>query len=207
MKTDVTHISQNQSARQGATIKLIVLHTTEGADGKNDLANLGEWFDNPAADVSAHIGNNVRGMDARYVEDTQKAWTACNLNPVALNIEQIGYASFSKDEWMRKRHLQLKNTAMWIAHWSKKYSIPIERGKTSGIEVKRPGVVQHKDLGSAGCGHEDCGPGYPMRYVILLARLIRAEHFDNRHKDADKLRRKVNRIRKRYGLDPFKAPN
>lgn len=208
MKYEITKISRNQSSREGGRPKLIVLHTTEGPDGKNDLLNLGGWFDNPNAGVSSHTANNVRGMAARYVEDEKKSWAACNLNPVALNLEQIAYASFSKDTWMRDRHLQLKDTAVQIAAWSEKWGIPIQRGKNDGSTCTRPGVVQHKDLGSAGCGHSDCGPGYPMRYVMALAQLIQLEHFQNKGntRTAKRKRRKINRMRKAYGLKPFIAP-
>jgi len=208
MKTDVTHIVQNQSSREGGRPKLIVLHTTEGFDNDQGLVNLGHFFDTASVAASSHIANDRRGRDARYVADEMKSWTQCNLNPVALSIEQIGYSAFTTDEWMRQRTRQLKNTAIWVAYWSKRYDIPISMGKNSGSTATKPGVVQHKHLGAAGCGHSDCGPGYPMRYVLLLARLIREEHFEKNgdSRKAKRIRKKVNRIRKRYGLPKMGLP-
>lgn len=205
MKTDVTHIVSNQSSREGGRPKLIVLHTVEG---EPTLENLGAYFDTASVAASSHIANDKNGRDARYVDDAFKAWTQCNLNPVSLSIEQCGYSAYSKDEWMKKRPAQLKNTATWIAFWSKEYDIPISLGANSGSTATRAGVVQHKHLGAAGCGHSDCGPGYPMRYVLILARLIREEHFESNPntRKAKRLRKKVNRIRKRYGLPKLTAP-
>jgi hypothetical protein len=31
-------------------------------------------------------------------------------------------------------------------------------------------VCQHSDLGAAGGGHHDCGPGYPFDRVLAMAR-------------------------------------
>lgn len=188
------------SSREGGRPKLIVLHTTEGGDnptGNADLKSLGALFNSEEA--SSHVGNNVDGRDARFVDDAAKAWTQCYLNPVCLSIEQISFSSFSAEEWFKRPH-QLANTAKWIAYWSSKYDIPIRKGLTSGTRVLRTGVVQHKNLGELGCGHSDCGSGYPIRYVRLLARYFQARDHGTVN-EVSKLRRKVNRVRRHYGLD------
>ena len=52
----------NQSARSSA-ISAIVLHDTESHDipGTGDLKAIGAWFDNPAAQASAHGGHGPYG--------------------------------------------------------------------------------------------------------------------------------------------------
>jgi hypothetical protein len=50
-KTVVRKIVRNRSSRNGAGVKLIVLHSTEGGNvphSARDLEGLGSWFDNPA---------------------------------------------------------------------------------------------------------------------------------------------------------------
>ena len=69
------------------------------------------------------------------VPDEAKAWTQAAFNSVALSIEQIGHAS--QNRWP---DAQLRNTARWLAFWSRKYGIPLERSTTRG-------VCQHRDLG------------------------------------------------------------
>lgn len=161
---EVTRHVRNQSSRNGLKPRIICLHTTEGHDrpGVVDLHGLASWFDNPASQASSHVGNDKEGNDSRMVADDRKAWTAGHVNGYALQIEQVGFARFSRDEWLNNRHKQLENTAAWIAYWSKKYGIPIRHSTSHG-------VCQHSDVSGPG-GHSDCGPGYPFDYVLKLAR-------------------------------------
>jgi hypothetical protein len=138
--------------------------------GIGDLKRLGAWFDDPQTEVSSHVANDAEGNDARYVRDRRKAWTVAAFNSVSLNIEQIGSAGFDRRTWMVKRQPQLENTARWIAHWHRRWDIPIRRAGVSGSTVTRSGVATHDQLGSAGGGHHDPGKGYPLRYVLRLAR-------------------------------------
>lgn len=166
-KVDHTRIVRNRSSRGGVRPRLIVLHSTEGANraGLSDLVGLGSWFDNPAAQASSTIGTDSEGHSARYVPDAEKPWTQSAFNSLSLSVEQVGFAS--QRSWPEE---QLRATARWIAYWSEKYDIPIQVGAVSGRSVTRSGVVQHSQLGAAGGGHHDCGPGYPMAKVLELAR-------------------------------------
>lgn len=202
MKVDYTHITNHQSSREGARIHLLVLHTTEGSDNPHDmqdLKTLGAVFDGEEA--SSHLGVNIDGKFGRYVEDSRKAWTVCNFNSVSLNLEQVGFASTSKADWFKHRHRQLHGAAEFLQYGHNHYGVPLRHGQVSGGGVTRDGVVQHKDLGIIGCGHVDCGPGYPIGYVILLAQYFVAWHNGNM-KVAKKKGRKINRIRKKYGIKP-----
>lgn len=155
----------NQSDRGGKKPRLIVLHSTEGANipGVVDLRGLGAYFDRPAVQASSHVGVDAEGYSARYVPDARKAWTAASYNPVSLNIEQIGFAR--QTLWPEA---QLRKTAQYVAFWSKKYGIPIAHSTTHG-------VCEHKDLGAAGGGHHDCGDSYPLGRVLELARTYAKE--------------------------------
>lgn len=176
IKPDVTKIVKNQSERaSGSSIKLIVLHTTEGHNrpGTEDLKNLASWFNNPKAQASSHVGNDAEGNDARFVEDSKKAWTCAAYNSASLNIEQIGFSATSQAIWLSQNEKQLQNTAAWIAHWSEKHNIPIRKGRVFKGRVLLSGVVQHSDLGVEGGNHGDCGEGYPFKHVLKLAKEIR----------------------------------
>jgi hypothetical protein len=150
----------NQSSRRGLKPRIIVLHTTEGHNrpGLSDLQGLVSFFNNPSAQVSSHVANDAEGNDARIVPDEAKAFTQAAFNSISLSIEQIGFAS--QKEFPRE---QLENTARWIAHWSRKWNIPIKHSTSNG-------VCQHRDLGQAGGGHVDCGPNYPLDKVLAMAR-------------------------------------
>lgn len=163
-RPEVTRWVGNQSSRNGVSPKVIVLHTTEGHNrpGLEDLRGLGSWFDSPRAQASSHVGNDAEGNDARYVADERKAWTQGVENPKCLSIEQIGFASQSREDWL-KLEKQLRNTAEWIAYWSKKHDIPITKSTQHG-------VCQHTDFPSQ--THTDCGDGYPIDHVLKLAQEI-----------------------------------
>jgi hypothetical protein len=203
MKIDYTHIVSHQSSREGGRIKIAVLHTTEGSDhpaGDADLIGLGSLFDTEEA--SANYGVNVAGRIGLYVEDARKAWAVCYLNPVAINLEQIGFAAFTRSEWFA-RDLQLHAAAGWLQYCHEAHGVPLRHGYVAGGVVLRTGVVQHKDLGAQGCGHTDCGPGYPEGYVRTLARYFVAHRQSPTSRTTQRLRRKVNRIRKHFGLRPY----
>ena len=193
--TDFTRIVQNQSSRNGVTPRLIILHTTEGTNqpGIQDLNSLVNWFNNPAAQASSHVGIDAEGNCVRMVEDERKAWTSGNFNPQSLNIEQVGFAKTSKRSWIVDYHPGLKRVAQQIAEWSRKYKIPLRHS------IER-GVCQHVHVSGPG-GHTDCGPGYPDTYVTRWARLIRwrmAGRPDSGRDQAASDREFVERVQREY---------
>lgn len=158
---------RNQSSRNGVRPSIIVVHTTESQEAlhsKRDLESIGSWFDNGAAQASSHVCTDGDGNSARYVDDDKKAWHVAAFNSMSLGIEQIGRASY-----LHWNSAQLKETARWVAYWSKKHGIPI-RGSRKG---RRSGVARHSDLGLAGGGHSDPGKSYPLAVVFAYARVYR----------------------------------
>ena len=147
-RPEITASVVNQSSRNGLKPRIIVLHTTEGHNrpGLSDLHGLVSFFDNPHSQVSSHVANDAEGNDARIVPDERKAFTQAAFNSIALSIEQIGFASQTQFP-----QAQLENTARWIAHWSRKWGIPITHSTTSG-------VCQHRDLGPRAAGTSTAAP-------------------------------------------------
>ena len=169
-KVVVRALSQFFSSRGGVRPSLIVIHSTESTNvkGPGDLAAIGAWFRNPAAQVSAHVCTDADGNSARYVRDSDKAWHCAAYNRVSLGIEQIGRAS--QTSWT---DAEIRETARWVARWSKLHGIPIRTGKVSGGSVVRSGVLRHSDLGSGGGNHNDPGSSYPIKRVLSLAKAYR----------------------------------
>lgn len=161
---------RNQSSRNGVKPRLIVVHSTESSNrpGSSDLAAIGAWFDNPAAQASSHVCTDADGLSGRFVADDQRAWHCAGFNSVSLSIEQVGRAA--QTSWTRD---ELRETARWIAYWSRKHDIPIRKGAINGGTVARSGVVRHSDLGAVGGGHHDPGNSYPLQSVLNLAKFYR----------------------------------
>jgi N-acetyl-anhydromuramyl-L-alanine amidase AmpD len=170
-RQDVVLNVVNQSART-STIAAIVLHDTESHDhaGIGDIKAIGDFFNRSNVQASSHICVDGEGNTARYVPDERKAWHCAGYNSQTLGIEQIGFATFTRSLWDSNRRAQLKKTAKWIAWWSKKYNIPIQKGAVSNGVVTRRGVLMHSDLGAIGGGHHDPGPGFPFWTVLRYAR-------------------------------------
>jgi hypothetical protein len=159
--------SPNYSARGGAKVRLIVLHTAEGAQ---TIESLGAFFKNKGSQVSSHAGADDKSNTiGEYVLPGWKAWTAANANPVAIQIELAAFARWSTAEWNRHQNM-LANCAAWIAEEAKRFGIPIVKLTPDQARGSGRGVCQHRDLGSWGGGHSDCGNGFPIDRVLQMAR-------------------------------------
>jgi N-acetyl-anhydromuramyl-L-alanine amidase AmpD len=166
---EVTNWSECKSSREGAKPTLIVIHAAvmHPVPGVKDLVNLGNLFHPISFEASSHVATDGEGHSARFVRDEDKAWHVAGFNRMALGIEQIIMA----DGTGLTRDLY-RETARWVARWSKKYHIPIRKGAVSGSSVIRTGVVRHSELGAVGGGHSDPGP-YDMHAMLSLARFYR----------------------------------
>jgi murein L,D-transpeptidase YcbB/YkuD len=130
---------------------------------------LGSFFANPSAQVSSHTGADDKANTVgEYVHRGNKAWTAANANPVAVQIELCAFAAWSAAEWDQHPNM-LDNCAKWIAEEAAAFGIPIRRLSPGEAQGGAAGVCQHVDLGSWGGNHSDCGPGFPMDEVLAMA--------------------------------------
>lgn len=166
----VTDLSVNRSSRGGHKPVLIVVHSTEGRNipkSASDLRGLAAYLGRPDVEASAHVCTDGDGHSARIVRDHDKAWHCAGFNAMSLGIEQIGLASGTWGEY------EYKETARWIARWSKMYGIPIRKGDVSGARILRTGVLRHSDLGMFGGGHHDPGTRYDLHKCLDLARWYR----------------------------------
>jgi hypothetical protein len=159
--------SPNYSSRGGAGVRLIVIHTAEGA---TTIESLGNFFKSSSAEASSHTGaDDKKNTVGEYVKRGNKAWTQANANPVCVSLELCGFAKWSTAEWNKHPNM-LDNCAKWIAEEAKAYGIPITKLTPSQAQGSGRGVCQHDDLGSWGGGHWDCGGGFPIDDVIKMAK-------------------------------------
>ena len=159
--------SPNYSSRGGAKVRLIVIHTAEGA---TTIEELGSFFSQRSAEVSSHTGIDSKpGTIGEYVRRGDKAWTGAGANPVAVQTELCAFAKWSRSEWNR-HPVMLENCARWIAEEAAHFGIPITRLTPTQAQGTGRGVCQHVDLGSWGGGHWDCGGGFPLDDVLEMAR-------------------------------------
>jgi hypothetical protein len=158
--------SPNYSSRGGAGVRLIVIHTAEGS---KTYQSLGNYFASSSSQVSSHTGiDDTVNTVGEYVKRGNKAWTASNANPVAVQAELCAFAAWDSAEWHRHPNM-LSNCAAWIAEEAAAFGIPITKLNASQAQGSGRGVCQHVDLGSWGGGHTDCGSAFPLDEVIAMA--------------------------------------
>lgn len=161
--------SPHHSARSGS-VRLIVLHTTEGSTTIESLAN---WFANPAAKVSSHVGadNHRQGTIAEYVKRDRAAWAQGNYNSASICIEMCTPAGaangWSRDYWLSKQGWLLDNTAAWVAEEARAYGIPIVKLSASQATGSGRGLCGHVDIQPK--DRTDPGKGFPWDYIIAKA--------------------------------------
>ena len=159
--------SPNYSSRGGSSVRLIVIHTAEGA---RTIEELGNFFASPSSGVSSHTGiDDTPGVIGEYVKRPNKAWTAGNANPVAVQVELCAFAAWSASEWARHPNM-IENVARWVAEEAAYFGVPLVALSASEAQGSGRGVCQHADLGSWGGGHWDCGSSFPLDDVLDMAR-------------------------------------
>ena len=89
--------SSNYSRRSARRPDLIVIHTIEGSEGGGI-----SWFQNPAANVSAHYVVSRTGRVTRMVRDQDVAWHVVGYNERSIGIENEGYASRNRYDGFAK---------------------------------------------------------------------------------------------------------
>lgn len=163
--------SPNISSRGGAKVRLIVVHTSEGAQ---TYQSLGNFFANPSSQVSSHTGidDAAPGTIGEYCGRSNKSWTAAEANPYAVQTELCtpsGAAQgWSAATWASKKTM-LANCAAWIAEEAAQFGIPIVKLTPAQAQGGAAGVCGHGDLGAMGGGHTDPGPNFPWSDVLAMA--------------------------------------
>ena len=157
--------SPNYSSRGGSGVRLVIVHTAEGA---LTYEALGSFFGSSSSGVSSHTGiDDTPGRIGEYVKPGSKAWTAGDANPYSMNTELCGFAAWQPEDW--ERHpVMLDNCARWIAEECKRHGIPIRKLSSSQAMSGSAGVCGHVDV-SGPSGHWDPGPCYPWHRVIDVA--------------------------------------
>ena len=150
--------SPNYSSRGGQRVRLIVIHDCEGS-----FLGSASWFAMARSQVSAHIILSEDGLRAiQMVAFANKAWHACNVNPVSEGIEAAGYAAkgLGAPEWAA--------LAAIVAFRLRANNIPCQRASAANDWT---GYCQHVDLGLMGGAHHDItlDPAIRAQFDALIA--------------------------------------
>lgn len=184
--------TRNYSSRGGQRVRLVVLHTTEGA---RTVDSLGAYFQQ-VTNVSYHGAFDDQRFES-YVNYSDAAWSIRNGNPITDNAALCAFAAWDRAEWLRHPRM-LDLAAAWVAERCTARAVPIRRLTIAdtAAAVRDPqhpgGVIMHRDYTQAtGDGtHTDCGDNLPWDVILpraqQLARLLEdsmAADFDTPRKD------------------------
>jgi N-acetylmuramoyl-L-alanine amidase len=158
------------STRNMQSVRLIVLHSTEGATA----AGAAGWFANPDSQGSTQIIVDDTSC-FRTLPDNVIPWGAAGgrANEDGLHIEMAGFAKWTRAEWL-KHQATLDKTAAWIAEWSALYGVPLTFLTAADLKrdgLKARGITTHAAITEAfkPGGHTDPGKNFPIDVVMRAA--------------------------------------
>lgn len=168
--------------RDTSSLKWIVLHSTEGG---SSAENIGNYFAQEPHDVTVPdprdpsktiivrqpggSTNVIVGEDGcvRAVADDVIPAGAPPLNERGLHIEFVGYAKWSRDEWLA--HMDTLEAGRRIVRdWSIMYGIPRVFLGSADLQAGLSGVTTHAAVTAAfhKTDHVDPGPDFPIDFVL-----------------------------------------
>jgi peptidoglycan hydrolase-like protein with peptidoglycan-binding domain len=162
--------SPNHSSRNGKRVRLVVVHTAEGA---RTVESLGAFFKDRNRQVSSHVGIDDKRIET-YVDPERQAFTLRSGNAISENAELCGFAAWSREEWLEEHHRMLELTAEWIADRCLERDIPVRKLTPPEVAAGEAGVIGHIDWtkGMHEGTHTDPGPGFPWDVVMAMANGI-----------------------------------
>ena len=147
--------------------KVIIVHTTENAPGT------------PSRNIIDYQVRTRSGSYHRLVDSTGKitlantddwqTWSTGNKgNDIALHVSCVAQAKMTREQWLAQPKM-LEGVARVIAHWSKKYQIPLVKLSRAELGAGKYGVAGHLEAQVWGnTTHWD--PGYHFPYDVVLKR-------------------------------------
>jgi MYXO-CTERM domain-containing protein len=140
--------ASNYTANGIVSYDYVVVHTMQGY-----YAGSISWFQNPAANVSAHyLMRSEDGEVTQMVRDDDRAWHVGNSNSYALGIEHEGFVDDAS--WYTwETYLSSARLARWLCET---YEIPVDRDH----------IVGHVELPSQ--THSDPGPLWSWELYMAL---------------------------------------
>jgi N-acetylmuramoyl-L-alanine amidase len=143
-------MSHNSEPRPASSrIRHVLIHTNQGpnpADVFPDLSaeRLKAYLDRTDHDpVSYHVLEDD-DSEIIYLPDNMMSYSARDANPIGLNICFLGYAEWSREEWLRHPQM-LARGARKAAQWCRLYNIPPVKLVPRDVVDKKFGVIGHAD--------------------------------------------------------------
>ena len=133
------------------------------------------WLHTPKPDrLGAHFIVDRDGNVGQTGGAHELLFHTGGLNDGSIGIEQIGFAHFTRDEWLARGD-QLEKVARLLAWMHKRHGIRLHIPRRQGPQEPMHGVMTHAMVARfepASGGHTDPGPSYPLKHVLGRAHEI-----------------------------------
>lgn len=164
----------------GARIRHVIIHTNQGPNPAHvfpDLTaeNLARYLDRKdIAPVSYQILTDD-DSEVVYIPDHMMSYSARAANPISLNLCFLGYAEWSRDEWLRHPQM-MRRGAGRVRLWCEKFNIPMVKLIPADVVAQHYGIIGHADWTyaekmknpAAKDSHTDPGTNFPWDVFLVM---------------------------------------
>lgn len=177
-------ILARSSPRNGTRVRVLAVHDTEGTSYTAEQLRDATWW---AGSSHAIADERTLLTPAQGCVPYERAsWTLRSGNPWSENIELLGFAKWTRAEWLA-RPRTLDHCARWLADRSKARGIPLVLLTPDQYRAGGSGVIDHNThtVGYRDGTHWDVGKGFPWDVVLGKARAYAAGGGDDDMSAAD----------------------
>lgn len=147
--------------------KIIIVHTTENAPG-TPSRNIVDYQVRTQSGSYHRLVDSSGKITMANTDDWQTWSTGNKGNDIALHVSCVAQAKMTRDQWLAQPKM-LEGVARVIAHWSKKYGIPLVKLSRAELGAGKHGIAGHLEAQVWGnTTHWD--PGYHFPYDVVLRR-------------------------------------
>jgi hypothetical protein len=167
-------MAYKSSPRGTAPVRLVVIHTAEGA---RTAADLGSYFYQDNTQASSHAGSDDREI-RNYVPYDRAAWTVRSANPISDNLEICGFARWTRAQWLStgtvdgctNPRARLELAAKWARERCLARGIPRRWLTPAQVAAGESGIIGHVDwtVGMKDGTHTDPGSGFPKDVFMAI---------------------------------------
>lgn len=179
----VVHPQRKGALKTKGANRLLVLHTSEGAETGNAAENLGVYMGMPGdrvvpgSDPPRMYGSSYHGITDTdesvipAVDDNQVAYAAGGANAFGVHLCIPGKAGQTEQQWLdadSTAHIQ--SAAWWLKQKSIEHAIPLVRLTVRQMQQGASGYCDHNDvrLAFGETDHTDVGPKFPWELLSVL---------------------------------------
>jgi hypothetical protein len=175
----------SSGSRAKSAIKCVVVHQTEGPSAESAA----HYF-TYRPDGSAHLCVDDQKC-FRCLNDSQIACGVTDVNSWTLHIEQAGFSTWNKAQWMSSAHRkQMDHVAYHVAKWLDEYDLPNRFLTTADFnrDGAQQGWTTHNELSLSSISsstHTDPGKGWPRQYFERRVRAYLNSFQEKHHHHGD----------------------